>query len=211
MADAIAAKKPRLTRIAVIVVDFNWYAGLLGLTFWLIVTAMTATGSGPDGMVTAMLTLKFDEQATESNVVLTESPVEVQYMSGLAVLSVKEKANNWTQLAAFPVSFLFLIVAFLLRKLVRTARDGKPFTFKNVRRVRLIGIIIMLYGPLVSLVYYLVSFSYLKYLNIPGANVSAGFNFSMSISFLLLGMLILVLAQVFDMGVRLQSDSDLTV
>ncbi|MBW7996622.1 MAG: DUF2975 domain-containing protein [Candidatus Glassbacteria bacterium] len=211
MAETSAVKKTLLTRIAVIVVDINWYAGLLGLTFMLIETAMTATGVGPEGIATATLTLKFNEQAAVGSAALEESPVAIQYMSGPAVLRVNEKANNWTQMAVVPVSFLYLIVAFMLRKIVRTARDGRPFTFDNVRRVRLIGIIIVLYGPLLSLVYYLVSLGYLEYLKIPGAEVSASFNVGWTINLPLLGLLVLVLAQVFDMGVRLQKDSDLTV
>jgi Protein of unknown function (DUF2975) len=211
MAEPKAAKKSLLTRIAVIVVDINWYGGLLGIAFWVFVTAMTSFGVGPDGIATVRLTLKFNEQATESSAALEQSPVAIQYMSGPAVLRVSEKANNWTQMAALPVSLLFLFMAFILRKIVRTARGGKPFTFDNVRRIRLIGIFIMLYCPLLSVVYYLVSLSYLEYLYIPGVEISAGFDFGASIISLLLGLLVLVLAQVFDMGVRLQTDNDLTV
>ncbi len=214
MAEAPVKKKNLLTRIAVIVVNVNWYGSLLGVLFFVAEATMTVTNVGPvrdQGIVTAMLTLKFHEQAAGSSAALEQSPAAIQYMSGPAVLRVSEKANNWTQMAVVPVSFLYLIVAFLLRKIVRSARDGNPFTFDNVRRVRLIGILIMLYGPLLSLVYYFVSLSYLEYLRIPGAEVSAGFNFGMTINMLLLGLLVLVLAQVFDTGVRLQTDNDLTV
>ncbi len=197
-----------LSRIAVIVVDIYWYGGLLGVLAFTVVMTMSATGIGPlkeQCIVSTMLTLNFNEQATEN------SPVVVQNVYGPAVLRVGEKTNNWTQMAVIPVYFLYLFVAFMMRKIVRTARDGKPFTFENVRRVRLIGIIVMLLGPLQSLVHYLVALGYVEHLKIPGAEVSAGITAGWTMNSLLLGLLILVLAQVFDMGVRLQSDSDLTV
>jgi len=107
-------------------------------------------------------------------------------------------------MALVPVFFLYLIVAYLLRKIVRSARDGKSFTFENVRRIRLIGIIIMLTGPLYSMVFYYISLLYIKYIVLPGTVVNAGMNVTTTINMLLLGLLVLVsisdLRRVFEGG-----------
>jgi hypothetical protein len=88
-----------------------------------------------------------------------------------------------------------------LRGLVASAHDGDPFTDANVQRVRLLGGV-FLANPLVGAVVTSV------------ASEAAGFGgtmISIDVPYIVAGLCLLVLAEVFARGVRMRTDLDGTV
>ncbi len=123
----------------------------------------------------------------------------------MAAFSPSESKHIMVGFMAKPI--LLALISYQLRGLVRSAYGGRPFTFDNVRRLRLIGLCTLIYGPLNVLAKWIQLYSSHKgdFLDL---SIRLGVD---SADTIFLGLLILVLAQVFDMGVRLQTDNDLTV
>jgi hypothetical protein len=102
---------------------------------------------------------------------------------------------------------LAVAVLWLLRLLLRSVRDGDPFTDANVRRLRMIGFLLVVGAPVVGLVMsacdqWLASSSSTGFLGtsfaVPGAGPIAGLG-------------VFVLAEVFAHGARLRADVEGTI
>jgi len=88
MADQGNVKRSPLTRVAVWVVDINWYGSLLAIFIFLIMVIFISSSIGPrggEGFVSIPVNIKFSDQI----------PFSVQNISGTAVLHVQVKASNW--------------------------------------------------------------------------------------------------------------------
>jgi hypothetical protein len=114
--------------------------------------------------------------------------------------------------------FIFIVPAFvvllLLRRIFATMAGGTPFIGENIRRIRWIGWLMIIFGVLSQVVRWgLVWFVH--------SNVAAtGLDLSLQIdqssvqpdtTMIFLGLVVLALAEVFRYGAQLQTDSDLTV
>lgn len=109
---------------------------------------------------------------------------------------------------------LFLIagqlwIIFHLRKFLRTVKSGRPFDPDNSRRVKMIGWAVTAAGPVVGFLNYIYALDYLEYLDIEGATIETDWGVYPYV--IVLGLLILVIGQVLDVGSRLQREQDLTV
>jgi hypothetical protein len=101
------------------------------------------------------------------------------------------------------------IVVFHLRKLLANIRDGHLFAAANSRHIRAIGLAAIGGAIVNALVCLAVGLLVTRSLHVPGVEVSARAGSPMMGIFL--GLVILVLAQVFQHGAELQEDHDLTV
>jgi len=198
------------TRVAWFAVQVLWFLGWFALVLVLVLGVVVTT--------------------TELNVKYMRLPVEVSYEgSEFGVLEGQE-------LAALPVvgfrellvdarytarvqKYLLLMPGFLilfyvwivwqLRRVFRTVRSGRPFSPENPRRIRSIGWAVLVSGPLYGLMSFAYGKAFIPLLEIPDATVSADMSaFPVTIFF---GLIILVLAHVFELGARLKEDQDLTV
>jgi len=106
-------------------------------------------------------------------------------------------------------TFAVLFVIYILRKIVVTVTAGRPFTVANVRRIRLIGFLLLVGGVVIPLAEYLVARIILGQIISEGITLSPPFDLNGGV--ILGGLLILVLATVFEYGVRLESDQSLTI
>ncbi len=102
-----------------------------------------------------------------------------------------------------------LFVIYILRKIIETVTAGRPFTTVNVRRIRLIGFLLLAGGVVVPLVEYLVARIILSQIISEGIPLSPPFDVNGGV--ILGGLLILVLATVFEYGSRLEIDQSLTI
>ena len=85
-------------------------------------------------------------------------------------------------------------------QLIRNATTGSPFTHKNVNRIRLIGALQFALAVVPGLIVFLMHFFRFQY---------ASLKFDQKSFFMfIVGFAIMVLAQVFDYGVKLQEDID---
>src|SRR5262245_29694956 len=103
----------------------------------------------------------------------------------------------------------FLWIAGQLRAVVRTVRDGKPFIALNATRMRRIGWGLIV-GELASaIVVFLESAYAMQHFSIEGLRLSA--RPDVSVFAIVQGMIVLVIAEVFRAGTRLEEDQSLTV
>jgi hypothetical protein len=100
-------------------------------------------------------------------------------------------------------------VIYQLRKIFATLRDGSAFTRQNARRVRSIGLIIIGGSVLQSIVNYLVGWVMMNNITIPGVEINATSDLHLGGVFM--GLLILVLGEIFRQGASLQEDQNLTI
>jgi hypothetical protein len=108
---------------------------------------------------------------------------------------------------ALAVGLLWVITQ--LRRFIGTVKRGTPFTPENPRTLRRIGYAVFAAGPVVGLLSYIYGSAYQHLVDFPDAVVKVPFDAHPFVMFL--GLVILVIAQVFDYGVKLQAEQDLTV
>ncbi len=102
-----------------------------------------------------------------------------------------------------------LIVIYNLRRIFATLIQEKPFQVENIRRIRLIGIVVIAGTVLSGILHTLIGFYLVNLINLPGLELKA--NVSLNISGLFLGVVILTLAEIFRLGAALQEEQDMTV
>ena len=103
----------------------------------------------------------------------------------------------------------YLFVVFQLRRVLRNVRQGQPFARDNARRLRIIGYMTLISGPAYGLLAHIYGRVHQYQLDIPDATINVPIDVYPFAIFA--GLIVLVIAQVFDYGARLQSEQDLTV
>ncbi len=107
---------------------------------------------------------------------------------------------------------VFLYILLQLRHILASLTEGNPFTLKNAKRIRIIGIVIIGGELLISLV--MIGFAM-----IINASVDIrGFQliwmkliFEISLPTIFLGIVVLIIAEIFRLGVRMREDQELTI
>lgn len=109
-------------------------------------------------------------------------------------------------LAASPVLFVIL---YELRKILRNVADRTPFTLENAARIRYIGFAVLVGATIKDVRDMTVGKFIMDDVKVLGADV--GIKVSLGLEIIGMGLLILLLAEIFRHGVRLQEEHDLTV
>lgn len=103
-----------------------------------------------------------------------------------------------------------LVAVWMLRNLIKSARDGDPFVMENVRRLRVIGFVLVLYPPLSSMSHMILESMYIT--RTPGwTHLLEPRAFEVNVVLVLASLSVLVLAQVFARGVELRADVEGTI
>ena len=102
---------------------------------------------------------------------------------------------------------LVIGILWLLRGLLSSVREGDPFNGSNVRRLRTIGLLLLVGSPIAELV----KSGFEQALASSTTGSGSGLSFSIPGGGLLGGLGVFVLAQVFAHGVRLREDAEGTV
>lgn len=108
-------------------------------------------------------------------------------------------------LALVPVALLML---HHLRSLMASFAQSNPFSAENVGRIRWIGYLFMIGAALQSAIEVALGF-FLRTLSIPGVEINP--RITLDFQVVIAGLVILVLAEIFRLGVELREDHDLTV
>ncbi len=102
-----------------------------------------------------------------------------------------------------------LLVLYQLRKIFATLAGETPFTGENVRRIRIIGIAVIAGSLLSTVAHFMLGIYISNIVQMPGLELYA--NFKVDISGIFLGAVVIILAEVFRYGARLQEEQDLTI
>jgi len=103
-----------------------------------------------------------------------------------------------------------LLIIYQLRKIFATLVDETPFTIENSRRITIIGLAIIAATILKAVLTALIGLYFASLINLPGLGINANIRLE-DFGGVLIGIIILVLAEVFRHGARLQEEQDLTV
>jgi len=114
---------------------------------------------------------------------------------------------RWVAARDLVPGVLIVAALWLLRQLLVSVRDGDPFSEENVRRLRVLGLIILAGVPLATLVASWCTSELAGSAHLP----SAGIHLSIPGGVFVGGLGAFVLAEVFAVGVRLRVDLDGTV
>ena len=167
------------------------------------------------GVVFAVLTLvnpgagRLTVDIASSNVESLPSNVELATVVPVHVEienpSFRQGLGLW--LAGLPWFALTVLVLVLLRGLVRTVRRGNPFIGDNVRRLRWIGFALIVGGPVLQIV----PRFFVGAVAEGAASIAVSSRFEVPGTLPIVGLGVLLLAQVFAHGVSLREDVEGTV
>lgn len=192
------------------VLAIAWW-GLLLVVVVIVVAALgnLATGGAFDAHLTMTVPLEFTRPAAR-----LESPLagDVYLGDALGRLSFAQAgpALHWLLVGVvLATSGPTFVVLTLLRKLIRSVGRGEVFTSANVRRVRGVAWVTILGSSLQALV----GFGAASFLavNVSGDAVAIHARFDVPFTGLLVGAVLLVVAQVFGEGVVLREEVEHTV
>lgn len=107
----------------------------------------------------------------------------------------------------FTVSILTFLIVFL--RIIIAINKSVIFDWSNVRKLRIAGACLLVSFISGCLTQYLMIASYSKIIDIPGYIISQRDTFDSS--FLIWGLISLLVAEVFAVGLRLQEDQELTI
>ena len=102
-----------------------------------------------------------------------------------------------------------LYLVYLVRAILKTVLEGQPFAAVNVRRIRIIGSVLIALGFLVPAIEYLVARTVLARVTLQGIDVNPPFDIREDT--VVAGLLVLVLATIFAYGAQLERDKSLTI
>lgn len=105
--------------------------------------------------------------------------------------------------------FITLSITYLLRKIFRTLTHEVPFLPQNALRIRKIGILIMLLPPLHFFENAYHYWAASTHFTLAGEKLGTHLEFDFQT--LLLGLVVLIIAEVFRIGTQLQQENELTV
>ncbi len=187
------------------VVNFIWYAQLVIVALILIKTLIHSFSSENSFSwpVYFVATVQEDIVSQSPNVLIKG----IRVNDGTLLFDTKNdwQANIMMLLGILIVAFPFIIVTYYIRKVLNSFMGNTPFLKSNLRRIRFIGTLLVLYPIIV----YIFGFFYIGYLN---ANFE-GYEFVNSVTLwpLFFGLFALVLSEVFRLGIEYREDHNLTI
>ena len=104
-------------------------------------------------------------------------------------------------------SVLAIAILWVLHRILDSVREGDPFNSSNVRRLRTIGLLLLVGAPIAGLV----QSGFEQALASSTTGAGSGLSFSIPGDALIAGLGVFVLAQVFAHGVRLREEAEGTV
>ena len=201
--------KSSLAAILKIALDFIWYAQLILFT---VVIIGVLIGVSFQGHLSYRWPVTFSESPYKEikTTDTTASDVKVIGTKGELLFTRMNNRENIaiTHIGLALIFGTFLLVTFQLKMILSNFTRKEPFTLSNSKRIRLIGVILIAS----SLINFLFGIFYTNYINTNFQwNESITFTQSLDISTILMGLLIMILAEIFRVGTELQEEKNLTI
>ena len=130
------------------------------------------------------------------------------------VVKVKDHAYTGWHIALYTIMALFALISIVVMavcflKLVYAINKSRIFDWKNVLKLRMIGIAMLVFFVSDAIISYMVYYMNVAQIDIKGYIVqSTGMS---DFSLLLPALIILLIAEIFAMGLRLKEEQDLTI
>lgn len=194
---------------------------------WKVVNVLYYLGWVAFGLLFVVIVMLF---ATDNNVKYIILPISVSYENSDAepleelnyyneypVVGFKNIKIDINNEGGFDFSILILLCMILayiwilkqIKLFFKTVKENDPFNRENPRRIRLVGFVVMVSGPIMASVQYFIAVKYLYAFDFPGATVEIETDFYPVAIFL--GLIIFVIGHIYDLAVKLKEEQDLTI
>ncbi len=121
------------------------------------------------------------------------------------------KYEKMAQMMWLPLILLLgvIYIIYLFKIFLKTVRLNSPFDKDNPKRLKLIGYLITAAGPIVGITSNIYARIFIHLIDLPGASIEIPTEMYPFTIFL--GLMIVVIAQVFEIAVKMKLEQDLTV
>jgi hypothetical protein len=191
-----------------------WLALVAALLIVAVLGAALVTGKQPIELMGVPIDFRLDPSVYDITPRDAKDPSAaggtIDDASGMLQISSWSRASLAAYLCIVLVyAAVILFVLQQLRRVFRSLAEGKPFSLENAARIRLIGLL-FIFGEVAESV-----LEYAGQLYVGSAFVTEGLTIhprlDLGLSAIFGGLVLLVIAEVFRLGARLQEDQDLTV
>lgn len=204
-------KKTSIVRSIRTALNFFYYFSILGIVFLSIFTIVKGISHEPkDGRFEA--TYYSSSPASLKVTFISNHAGNGEIIVGPGVISFKANRSFLIFTRSIQVIFflIFFIIIYFLRQIFNDlVKNKSPFIPENPKRIRWIGYIIIA-GSLISSVF---DFMVGKYIaqNITLTDIGFSYGLNLNLPAIFLGLIIIVLAEIFRTGNQLKEDQELTV
>ena len=204
-----------VTKLLLDIVFYLGCAGAVGIALWLAVSPL-AMRDGRAGDASIPVAVGEGVLYPTVNVAVDRTAAPEVQRAAL----VEARGNLRVQTTDWSLQFLpnlglllalgiSLVIVHLLRQMLRTVRAGEPFAEVNARRLRIIGVLLLVVGIVGPVLEYLVASRLLARIPVSGLAITAPLDARTDV--ILGGLLLLVLSAVFARGAELERDRSLTI
>ena len=195
---------------AVVILGLSLVRNIHGLEVTAIPPSFEVNEGDAGGRLTIPVSLAVEEDRVAAAPLLGVEAAELRDLRGSLRFPVRSGPFFFANALLL---ILMLIVALwgvrLLQGLLRTVRDGHPFVAANARRVRMIGWLVIGGEVARAVIVFLENDYARRYFSVAGLQFTAHADFS--VAAIIEGLIILVIAEVFRAGTRLDEEQSLTV
>jgi hypothetical protein len=198
-------------KAAVVAVEILFWLGMLTVVLSVALVITVNITSFSVKYIRAPLSVCYAEGGGESlpgQDVVSGGPL-ITGFSGLTLKNGGQGRQKIFVIMPLLLSMLFMGIVMILRKIIRSIRGGTPFTRGNAARIRAMGWLVMISGPFWGILEYIYGRMLLPTVRIDGAVVET--DPDIRIFYVFVGLLIVAIGHVFQYGVSLREDSELTV
>ncbi len=210
-----ASRWVTLTKLLLDAVFYLGCAGAAGIALWLAVSplAMREGRAGDasipvavgEGVLYPTVDVAIDRTAAPG----VQRAALVEARGNLRVQTTDWSLQFLPNLGLLLALGIALVIVHLLRQMLRTVRTGEPFAEVNARRLRIIGVLLLVVGIVGPVLEHLVASRLLARIPVSGLAISAPLDARTDV--ILGGLLLLVLSAVFARGAELERDRSLTI
>ena len=185
-----------------------WYLGCFAAVLVLGLIAIVIAGLTPDNLhMEVPVRIDYVEGGDDHEWIEFENRPAIISVVGKAKVNVRPlgKARAALILNFLALSMvLFLWAVYQLRQIIKSLSRGDPFDSKNPTRLRRIGAVTLVAGPVIGTSQLVQGVMQVGDLNIPGAEI--GLHFEPHPELIFVGLIFLVIAQVFDVAAKMQKN-----
>lgn len=147
-------------------------------------------------------------ESLNAHVVLHTTGLELRFSSDI-VEAPFQPFILWALLLALPLLSVAVYIIHQLRHIFRTLVENDPFVIDNAIRLRRVAIGVLVGAVLQAVAEILVGSLIMKAISIPGLLVNLRIQISVTTVFL--GLVLLILAEIFKIGTEIKDEQELTI
>lgn len=209
-------RTPSVT-IVKFVLDAVWYIGIVFISLVILgglVGGVIDAGFFSDKVLELPITIRYHE----SPELIPWEGAECQSRGdGIVLLGhtdgfyqISEGNWPWSVVVDMILSAMFVMGAtYFLRRIFRAIIGGIPFSKQNSVDLRRVGYIIAMWGPVYGTFNFMQGVYYVPYVGLANAHVSVELHWHPKL--IIVGMVIIVIAHLFELATRIQQENELTI